>query len=31
MQLNHVDIDVAEGGQSIGLKVAERVRVGDKV
>jgi putative protease len=31
MQLNHVDIDVAERGQSIGLKVAERVREGDKV
>jgi putative protease len=31
MQLNHVDIDVAEKGQSIGLKVEERVREGDKV
>jgi putative protease len=31
MQLNHVDIDVAERGQSIGLKVVERVREGDKV
>jgi len=31
MQLNHVDIDVAEKGQSIGLKVEYRVREGDKV
>jgi putative protease len=31
MQLNHVDIDVAERGQSIGLKVVEIVREGDKV
>jgi len=31
MQLNHVDIDVAEKGQSIGLKVEDRVREGDKV
>jgi putative protease len=31
MQLNHVDIDVAEQGQSIGLKVEDRVREGDKV
>lgn len=31
MQLNHVDIEVAESGQSIGLKVEDRVREGDKV
>jgi putative protease len=31
MQLNHVDIDVGECGQSIGLKVEDRVREGDKV
>ncbi|MGC8993399.1 MAG: translation elongation factor-like protein [Candidatus Aenigmatarchaeota archaeon] len=31
MQLNHKDIDVAEKGQSIGLKVEGKVREGDKV
>jgi translation elongation factor EF-1alpha len=31
MQLNHVNIDVAERGQSIGLKVEDRVREGDKI
>jgi len=31
MQLNHVDINVAESGQSIGLKVEGGVREGDKV
>jgi hypothetical protein len=31
MQLNHFDINVAESGQSIGLKVENRVREGDKV
>ena len=31
MQLNHVDIEVGEAGQLIGLKVENRVREGDKV
>jgi len=31
MQIDHVDIDVGEPGQSIGLKVEDRVREGDKV
>ncbi len=31
MQLNHKDIEVAEKGQSIGIKVEDRVREGDKV
>ncbi len=31
MQIDRVDIDSASAGQSIGLKVAERVRPGDEV
>jgi len=31
MQLNHVNIDVVERGQSIGLKVGDRAREGDKI
>jgi len=31
MQIEHVDIDVGEPGQLIGLKVEDRVREGDKV
>jgi putative protease len=31
MQLNHVDIEVAQSGQVIGLKVEGRVREGDKI
>ncbi|MCD6590785.1 MAG: translation elongation factor-like protein [Candidatus Aenigmarchaeota archaeon] len=31
MQVEHKNIDKAEKGQSIGLKVVDRVREGDKV
>lgn len=31
MQIDRADIDSASAGQSIGLKVAERVRPGDEV
>ena len=31
MQIEHADIEVGEPGQSIGLKVEDRVREGDKV
>ena len=31
MQIQHKDIDRAEAGQSIGLKVVQRAREGDKV
>lgn len=31
MQIEHKNVNVAHGGQSIGLKVDQRVREGDKV
>lgn len=31
MQIEHVNIQKAEAGQSIGLRVKDRVRPGDKV
>lgn len=31
MQIEHKDVDTAKAGQSIGLKVVERVREGDTV
>ncbi len=31
MQLNHVDIENADAGQTIGLKVVDRVREGDSI
>ncbi len=31
MQIEHKDVEVAEAGQSIGLKVTDRVREGDVV
>jgi len=31
MQIEHKNVETAEAGQSIGLKVEQRVREGDKV
>ncbi len=31
MQVDRQDVDVAQAGQSIGVKVPERVRAGDRV
>ena len=31
MQLNHVDIETASAGQTVGVKVVDRVREGDSV
>lgn len=31
MQIEHKDVKIAEAGQSIGLKVSDRVREGDTV
>jgi len=31
MQIEHKNITTAQGGQSVGLKVEQRVREGDKV
>ncbi len=31
MQINNVDVEEAKAGDSIGVKVAERVRKGDRV
>jgi putative protease len=31
MQIEHKNVSIAQGGQSVGLKVNQRVREGDKV
>ena len=31
MQINNVDVKEAKAGDSVGIKVSERVRIGDKV
>ena len=31
MQIEHKDVDVARAGDSVGIKVSERVRRGDRV
>jgi len=31
MQINNVDVKEAKAGDSVGVKVSERVRIGDKV
>lgn len=31
MQIEHKDVDIAEKGKSVGIKVEEKVREGDKV
>jgi selenocysteine-specific translation elongation factor len=31
MQINNVDVEEAKGGDSVGIKVSDRVRRGDKV
>ncbi|HID86249.1 MAG TPA: translation elongation factor-like protein [Anaerolineae bacterium] len=31
MQIEHEDVEVAEAGQSVGIKVVDRVRAGDTV
>lgn len=31
MQIEHKNVNIAQGGQSVGLKVNQRVREGDKV